>query len=44
MRQPYESPKVIVVGSVMDLTQALQVSLNPDATLGIPITGPPLSS
>lgn len=44
MRLPYETPKVTVVGSVKDLTQALQISVTPDATLGIPITGPPIQS
>lgn len=43
MRLPYETPKVTVVGSVKDLTQALEISLNPDLTLGIPVLGPPLS-
>jgi hypothetical protein len=39
----YEAPTVIVVGSVKDLTQALQISLNPDNLTGLPILGPPLS-
>lgn len=43
MRLPYETPKVTVVGTVKDLTQAIQISLTPDATLGIPVSGPPLS-
>lgn len=43
MRQAYETPKVTVVGTVKDLTQALVVSVTPDATLGVPVSGPPLS-
>lgn len=43
MRIPYETLRVTVVGSVKDLTQALQLTLNPDNLTGLPILGPPIS-
>lgn len=44
MRLPYETPKVTVVGSVKDLTQAIALTGNPDNTYpAIPFGGPPLS-
>lgn len=42
-RMPYAPPGVTVVGSVKDLTQALQLTLNPDNLTGLPILGPPIS-
>ncbi|PZS35493.1 MAG: hypothetical protein DLM61_01760 [Pseudonocardiales bacterium] len=43
MRRPYESPKITVVGSVKDLTQANLVGSLPDAltlvTVSIPGVG-----
>lgn len=37
MRLPYETPKVTVVGSVKDLTQGIQPTLNADNVFGVPI-------
>ena len=37
--QDYTPPSLTIVGSVADLTRELEISLTPDDTLGIPVTG-----
>ncbi len=41
MRLPYETPRVTVVGSVKDLTQAFNASLLADNITGSPVNGLP---